>query len=113
MPLSITIYQRPAGERKTTITENIWPSDAEWFTTNEASVSMEDLGFSFAVYADLGYRVEDDIGEEADELMVLSKGRDCYETLAELRKACETRMAGPRPRFQALRTMSLKEAFPS
>jgi len=85
--MRVKMYLKPNGRLEYAYITNINPEDSEWFTTNEVKVSMEELyQDQFAVYGDLGITDEDG---ESYELIVLSEGRSCEETLSELRKNCE------------------------
>lgn len=87
--MKVTIYKAPNGRAEVIDLVNIKREDAQWFEQNNVAVSMEDIGGQFAVYGDIGRLSED----EPDEVLVLSKGRDCFETMAELRSECEAALS--------------------
>jgi hypothetical protein len=83
--MNVTIYKRPDGRSEVIDCRNVYPDDAKWFEDNHVAISMEDIGGGFAVYADTGKEVDG----EPDELIELSQGRTCEETLHALREQCE------------------------
>ena len=83
--MNVTVYKRPDGRSEVIDCRNVYPDDAKWFDDNQVAVSMEDIGDMIAVYADVGKEVDG----EPDELIELSQGRTCEETLHALRKQCE------------------------
>lgn len=85
----VTIFHRPSGRQEVTEITKVKPEDAAWFAENRVKVSVEDIGGQFAVYADIG-RVVDD---EPDEVLVLSRGMSCEDTMSQLRKECEEALA--------------------
>jgi hypothetical protein len=82
----VTFYRKPDGRAQRIDIKNVLPDDEAYFTQNRINISMEDVGGMFAVYADIGRRDEDG---EPFELIELSQGRTCEETLSALRKLCE------------------------
>jgi len=82
----ITLYKQPDGRTQEIDIKNVLPDDEAYFTRNRIAISMEDVGGMFAVYADIGQT--DDNGGPV-ELIELSQGRSCEETLSALRKLCE------------------------
>lgn len=87
--MQITFYQKPDGRQKILEIKNVLPEDAKWFSENNIKISMEDIGGDFAVYGDTG--MEDEDGEII-EMLVISQGRTCEETLSALRRECESVM---------------------
>lgn len=82
----VTLYKQPDGRTREIDIKNVLPDDEAFFTRHEIDISMEDVGGMFALYADIGQT--DDDGEPV-ELIELSQGRSCEETLSALRKLCE------------------------
>lgn len=82
----VTLYKQPDGRTQEIDIKNVLPDDEEYFTRNRIGISMEDVGGMFVIYADIGWRDEDG---EPIELIELSQGRSCKETLSALRKQCE------------------------
>jgi hypothetical protein len=87
--MKVTVYHKPDGRQEILDIPNINADDAKWFEANNAVISMEDIGDMFAVYADIGLVYEG----ELDEIMELSMGRTCVETLAALRIECMNALA--------------------
>lgn len=85
----VTLYKQPDGRTQEIDIKNVLPDDEAYFTRNHIDISMEDVGGMFAVYADIGQTDEDG---EPIELIELSRGRSCEETLSALRKLCEERL---------------------
>jgi hypothetical protein len=81
-----TLYKKPDGRTQEIDIKNVLPEDESYFIRNRIVISMEDVGGMFAIYADIGRRDEDG---EPIELIELSQGRSCEETLSALRKLCE------------------------
>lgn len=86
--MKVTLYRQPYGHTVDLDITNVLPEDAAFFEKNNIRISMEEVGGMFAVYADDGTKTEDG---EPDELIELSQGRTCEETLHALRKQCEQR----------------------
>lgn len=82
----VTLYKRPNGRTQEIDIKNVLPDDEAYFTRHKTSISMEDVGGEFAIYADTGR--EDEDGEPI-EVIEFSQGRSCEETLSALRKQCE------------------------
>ena len=82
----VTLYKQPDGRTQEIDIKNVLPDDEAYFTRNHIDISMEDVGGMFAIYADIGRMDEDG---EPIELIELSQGRSCEETLSALRKLCE------------------------
>lgn len=82
----VTLYKQPHGRTEEIDIRNVYPDDAEFFKTHDIKISMEDIGGMFAIYADTGAKTEDG---EPDELIELSQGRSCEESLNALRQQCE------------------------
>jgi len=82
--LEVTMYLLPDGRQLRTLIENVTREDAAYFQENDILVSMEQLTTGeFAVY---GRRPDAD---EDDEVLVLANGRNCKDTLHELRRIME------------------------
>lgn len=81
-----TLYKRPDGRTQEIDIKNVLPDDEAYFTRHNISISMEDVGGMFAIYADIGQM---DADGEPIELIELSQGRSCEDTLSALRKLCE------------------------
>lgn len=88
--MKVTVYHRPDGHPEVIDCKHVHDEDATWFQSNNVAISMEDIGGQFAVYADVGHVDEEG---EPDELIELSGDRDCFETMAALRKQCESAIA--------------------
>lgn len=82
----VTLYKQPDGRTQEIEIKNVLPDDEAYFSSQRIKISMEDVGGELAVYADTGR--EDDDGEPI-EVIELSQGRTCEETLNALRKQCE------------------------
>jgi len=89
--MKVTLYKLPDGIREEIDIKNVLPEDEEYFTRNGIHISMESIGQEFVVYADIGGA---DPESEMDEVLVLSKGRSCEETLAELVDQCRLVIEG-------------------
>lgn len=88
--MEVTIYSQPHGRTQVVDIPNVLPDDAAYFQRNNISISMEEVGGTFAIYADYGKRTDDG---EPDELIEISSGRSCEETLHALRLECEATIA--------------------
>ena len=88
----VTLYKQPHGRSEEIDISNVLPEDEAYFKRNKVRISMEEVGGQFAVYADDGTEADDG---EPDELIELSQGRSCKETLSALRKLCEQRKVKP------------------
>lgn len=84
-----TFYKQPDGRTQEIDIKNILPDDEAFFTSHEIDISLEDIGGMFAIYADIGQTDEDG---EPIELIELSRGRSCEETLSALRNLCEEKL---------------------
>ncbi len=82
----VTFYKQPDGRTQEIDIKNVLPDDEAFFNHHKIRISMEDVGGMFAIYADIGQTDEDG---EPIELIELSQGRSCEETLNALRKLCE------------------------
>ncbi|MCP1404294.1 hypothetical protein [Achromobacter insolitus] len=90
--MKVTFYKPPFGRTEELEITKVRPEDAEYFERNGIRISMEEVGGMFAIYADTGAKTPDG---EPDELIELSRGRSCEDTLQALRAACEaTTVAG-------------------
>lgn len=83
--MQVTFYRKPDGRQEVIDVVNVDPADQQWFEDRDAVLSMEDIGGMYAMYADIGLTDEDG---ESLEVMVLSMGKDCVSTIAELRNEC-------------------------
>jgi hypothetical protein len=88
--MQVTVYRRPHGRYTVIDCQNVYPEDKAWFEAHNVKVSMEEDGMpgnpNYIFYADIGRKDEDG---EPDEVIELSQGRACDETLAALRRQCE------------------------
>lgn len=84
--MKVTLYKKPNGAKEVVNVTKVYPTDAAWFEVHGASVSMEETGGTFVVYADVG--LEDDDGEPM-EAIELANGRSCEDTFQALRIQCE------------------------
>lgn len=80
--IKVTIYQRPDGRKLRTMITNVRHEDARYFRDNGVIISMEETDNEFIVYGDWP-------GNRYDEVIILSGGRSCEDTLAELRQTIE------------------------
>ena len=85
----VTLYKRPNGRTQEIDIRNVLPDDEAFFGHHNISISMEEVGGMFAIYADIGQTDEDG---EPIELIELSQDRTCEETLSALRKLCEEKL---------------------
>jgi len=72
-------FKRPDGRKEEVTIRNIYPEDADYINKNNIKVSLEDLGTDYCVWFDDGKIIED----EPDEIIVLSQGKNCQETIKE------------------------------
>ena len=77
-----TVFHPPNARQTEIDLKNVYPEDEAFFQENNVSISLEDIGGMFVIYALCEGM------EEEDELLVLSHGRSCQETLKELRVEC-------------------------
>lgn len=85
--LNAKLYERPSGGVFDINITEVDAHDAEFFYRNKVKISLEEIGpDDYVAYADIGAT---NVDGEPDEVMVLSRGRSCRETLAELRQRCE------------------------
>lgn len=85
--MKATFYKAPNGEKEDMEIFNVYPEDEEFFTKYDISISMEELGGQYVVYADTGYENEDG---DPEEFIALAEGRSCEDVLKELRELCES-----------------------
>lgn len=87
--MKVTLYKQPDGRTQELEIKNVRPEDEAWFKEHGVQLSMEDVGApgapEFAIYAAVGEG-------EGSELLELSKGRSCEDTLTELRKQAEAQL---------------------
>lgn len=83
--MKATIFVKPHGTKQVIEIIDINPDDEDYFMQHNVKVSLEEdfQPGTFIAYADYG--AEDEDGEP-DEVIVFSAGRDCRETMAELRQ---------------------------
>jgi len=84
--MKANFYKAPNGQKENMQITNIYPEDEEFFTKYDITISMEELGDQYVVYADTGYENEDGYPEE---FIALAEGRNCEDVLKELRELCE------------------------
>lgn len=84
--MKVTLYKKPNGAKEAINVTKVYLADAAWFERHNASLSMEETGGTFVVYADVG--LEDDDGEPM-EAIELANGRSCEDTFQALRTQCE------------------------
>jgi len=85
--LNVTIYYRPNERGQDTSISAVYPQDAEFFKSNNIKVSLEEIApLNYAAYADMGSTHNNG---EPDEIVAISFGRSCEDTLKELREKCE------------------------
>lgn len=89
MGIYATLFTPPNGERSPLNIEAINLEDEEWFKANDVKISAEETGGHFVVYA--GHA---ELGEE--EAIEVSRGRDCFDTMAALRAQCQRMLEGVR-----------------
>ncbi len=88
MTLTVTCFIPPHGHQEVVEIPNVYPDDEAFFKQYAIKISMEELTIGqVAIYADTSKITEG----EPDELITLSKGRSCHDTLKELRQECEKR----------------------
>lgn len=88
--MDVTLYKRPHGRTEVINMRNINADDEEWFRANDVRVSIEDCGTFIAIYADCGFTIDDDPDEEAEEIIVISRGQSCQDSMSELRTKCQS-----------------------
>lgn len=75
-----TFYIKPAGKTRIQEIHNVYEEDAKYINDNDIQLSMEELFENmYAVYFDDGTEVNG----QPDEILVMSKGRTCQETIKE------------------------------
>lgn len=87
--MKVTVFILPNGRQQEITITNIRSEDREFFEKHNVKISMEECVGEIVVYADTG-KVTDG---EPGELIEISQGRSCEDTLSALRKACEERFA--------------------
>lgn len=84
--MKVTFFIPPNGHREVREITNVRPEDEKYFTEHNIKISMEELSTGqHAVYADTGMLIDG----EPTELLEISYGRSCKDTLAALRVRCE------------------------
>lgn len=81
--LDVIYYARPNGRQKIITMTNIEEAEVAFFK-NDYTVSMEELTTGDVVI----YARPSDLDDE-DEVLVMSRGRSCQETMKDLRELCE------------------------
>lgn len=97
--MDVTLYKRPHSRTEVINITKIKDSDAAWFQDNNIPVSMEDCGMFYAVYADCGFRIDDDGDEDPDEIICTTVKGTCEVLMSELKMKCEKALLTERPRF--------------
>lgn len=92
--MEVKLFKPPHGRSVVIDIPNVHADDEKFFQENNIKISMEDVSAGgapmFAVYADLGVsHGYDGDGDDNIELIELSEGRSCEETLSALRVQCE------------------------
>jgi len=79
MTIKATLFIKPNGKKEDIDLKNVYPDDADYINNNHILVSMEELSDNnFAIYFDYG-KVDEE--GEPDELIELSFGKSCQETI--------------------------------
>jgi len=77
--INATFFIKPNGKKVPSECKNVYPDDADYININNILVSMEELEpDNIAIYFDYG---KVDVDGEPDELIELSFGRSCEETI--------------------------------
>ena len=87
----VTIFKRPYGLAEQVRIHNIDPADQHFLESHNVKVSMESVveDRQVIVYGDYGAV---DSNGDPDEIIVISDGRSCIETMKELRIFVEQRL---------------------
>lgn len=85
----VTLYKRPHGATESIDMQNILPDDVTWFEENNVEVSLEEIGMDTIVYADCGFKVDDDPYEDPAEVTIFVGSKSCEETMTALRLLCK------------------------
>lgn len=94
MTINVTLYTRPNGDKKDIIISHINKEDEDWFKAKNVVLSMEEVasfgqdGYTdtVVVYASCEFN-----GDNV-EVLEMSKGRNCNDTLASLRVNLQTEL---------------------
>lgn len=81
-----TLFVPPRGQRREIGIRNVLPDDAEYINTKGIKVSLEELlTGDTVIYFDDGKHIGDDPNEDADEIIVISRGgkKTCEQCFAE------------------------------
>lgn len=97
--MEVTLYKKPNGNTQIINITKISDVSAKWFEDNNIPVSMEDCGAFFAVYADCGFRVDDDEDECPDEITCITSNGSCEDLMTELKETCQSQISSGRKRF--------------
>lgn len=84
--MKATYYKAPNGHKETIDITKVYPEDEVFFVENNITISMEELGGDFVVYADTGRENEDG---DPEEFIEIACGRSCEDVLKSLRVLCE------------------------
>ena len=84
--MKVTFYKSPNGHKEILNITKINKEDEEFFIANGVTISMEELGGDFVVYADTGLENEDG---DPEEFIEIAQGRSCEDVLKALRICCE------------------------
>jgi len=83
--INVTLFLKPNGRREQIQLTNINSEDADFINSHKIKVSLEELDSNnFCLYFDYGKTINNDPNEEPDELMELSFGRTCEETISKV-----------------------------
>lgn len=86
----VTLFKRPHGLTELVRIHNIDPADQHFLESHNVKVSMEYINEDqVVVYGDYGAV---DSNGDPDEIIVISDGRSCVETMKELRFLVEQRL---------------------
>ena len=84
--MKVTFYKAPHGKQETIEIVHVYEEDEKFFVKNGITISMEQLGGDFVVYADTGLENEDG---DPEEFIEIAQGRSCEDVLKALRIYCE------------------------
>lgn len=84
--LTVTNYVRPDGRAQELFITKINREQVDFFTSNKISVSMEDCGVCFAIYAAPPHMDED---EPTELTYLVDQDETCYIAMERLQKLCE------------------------
>lgn len=84
--MKVTFYKSPNGHKEILNITKINKEDEEFFIANGVTISMEEIGGDFVIYADTGLENEDG---DSEEFIEIAQGRRCEDVLKALRIYCE------------------------